>query len=224
MKLPMNSVIRRYSSIMLLLTLVSLPITLKAQAHKVPVPIEVFFGDHQLYFEMVVAKQFAPESRLGFFTVATFSAEYNDLSDVDITIPAHLFYTFWKGFSVIGGGSANSVAGFAPYTGFQHTFASRQILAVTEASFYLNSENDFKIFGIYEFKPPINEKWSFYTRLQFIYNTSLKEGTHNRSFLYLRAGVQRESIMFGLGANLDQYGPFKSFEDNYGVFVRYNLD
>ena len=224
MKRPINPRIKRFTTLIILIIILSLPITLQAQAHKVPVPIEVFFGDQQLYFEMVVAKQFAPESRLGFFTVATFSAEYNDLSDVDITIPAHLFYTFWKGFSVIGGGSANSVAGFAPYTGFQHTFASRQILAVTEASFYLNSENDFKIFGIYEFKPPINEKWSLYTRLQFIYNTSLKEGAHNRSYLYLRAGVQRGSIMFGLGANLDQYGPFKTFEDNYGLFVRYNLD
>jgi len=224
MKRTIRTSMIRYARFILLLTLAGLPITLQAQAHKVPVPIELFFGDQQLYFEMVVNKQFAPESRLGFFTVATFSAEYNDLSDVDITIPAHLYYTFWKGFSVIGGGSANSVVGFDPYTGFQHTFASRQFLAVTVASFYLNSENDFQIFGLYEYKLPINEKWSFYSRLQFLYNTSLKEGSHNRSYLYLRAGVQRESIMFGLGANLDQYGPFKTFEDNYGVFVRYNLD
>lgn len=215
---------KRLVILILLITGVSLPITLQAQTHKVPVPIELFFGDQQLSFEMVVKKQFAPESRLGFFSVATFSAEYNDLSDVDITIPAHIYYTFWKGFSVIGGGSANSVVGFSPYAGFQHNFASRQILAVTVASFSLNTENDFKIFGLYEYKPPINEKWSFYTRLQFIYNTSLKEGTHNRSYLYLRAGVKRESIMFGLGANLDQYGPYKTFEDNYGVFVRYNLN
>jgi len=210
--------------LILLMTGVNLPLTLQAQTHKVPVPVELFFGDQQLSFEMVVNKQFAPESRLGFFSVATFSAKYNDLTNVEITIPAHLYYTFWKGLSVTGGGSVNSVVGFSPYTGFQHIFASRQILAVTVASLYLNTENDFEIFGLYEYKPPINEKWSFYSRLQFIYNTSLKEGNHNRSYLYLRAGVKRESIMFGLGANLDQYGPFKTFEDNYGLFVRYNLD
>lgn len=195
----------------------------QAQAPKPPLPAEIFFGNEQLYFQLVVKKSFTPESRLGFFTVATYSALYADLSDVNITLPAHLYYNFWKGFSAVGGAAINSVVGFSPYAGFQHNYASRKVLAVTVASFYLNADNDFKVFGLYEYKPPINETWSFYSRLQFIYNTSLKEGSHNRSYLYLRAGLKRKSFIFGLGANLDQYGPFKDFEDNYGVFVRWEF-
>jgi hypothetical protein len=74
-------------------------ISLLAQAPKPPIPVELFFGNGQLYFEMVVTKQFAPESRLGLFMVARYSTEYDDFSDVDITIPAHLYYNFWKGIT-----------------------------------------------------------------------------------------------------------------------------
>ena len=160
---------------------------------------------------------------MGIFTIATYSADYADLSDVNITMPMHLFYKVWKGFSVTGGSSVNSVIGFSPYAGLQHNYVSRKFLAVTVPSLSLDGESDFKIFGLYEYKPPLNEIWSFYSRLQFIYNTSLKEESHNRSYLYLRAGVKWKSLAFGLGANLDRYGPHKEFQDNYGLFIRYDL-
>ena len=208
----------------LILSLILLPVCMNAQPPKPPIPVEILAGHDHLYFQMVVKKQFAQESRLGYFTVATYSAKYEDMTDVNITMPVHLYYNVWKGFAPIAGGAMNSVAGFSPYAGFQHNYASRQILAVTVASFYINSEVDFKVFGLYEYKPPINDKWSFYSRLQFIYNTSLKEGTHNRSYIYLRAGLKKDAMVFGVGANLDQYGPFKTFEDNYGLFLRWEFN
>ncbi len=39
----------------------------------------------------------------------------------------------------------------------------------------------------------------------------------------LRAGVRRNALSFGLGTNLAQYGPEKSFKENYGVFVKWDL-
>ena len=75
-------------------------------------------------------------------------------------------------------------------------------------------------------KPPVPVEFMFgHEKLNFqlLYNTSLKEGNHNRSYVYLRAGLKRQSLIFGLGANLDQFGPHKHFEDNYGVFIGYEL-
>jgi hypothetical protein len=207
----------------LILSLPGFTPSLEAQTSAPPLPVEFLFSDKQLYFQMVVKKQFAPEGRLGYFTVATYSSSYDDFSNVKITMPMHLYYNIWKGFSPVGGAAINSVVGFSPYTGLQHNYSSRKILSVTVASFYINAEHDFKVFGLYEYKPRINENWSLYSRLQFMYNTSLKEGTHNRSYIYLRVGVKKESLIFGLGANLDQYGPFKTFEDNYGAFVRWEF-
>ncbi len=201
-------------------------IILFAQAPEPPLPIEMFFGNKQLYFQLVVKKKFSANSRFGFFTVATYSADYNfneEAAQNSITIPVQLSYDLGKGFGVMAGTDINSEGGFAPIVGPQYNFASRQFLAVSVLSFFLNEDQDVKLFGLYEYKPPINEKWAIYTRVQFIYNHSLAEGSHNRSYLYLRGGLKRNAFIFGLGANLDQFGPRKRFQDNYGVFARWEF-
>ena len=48
-------------------------------------------------------------------------------------------------------------------------------------------------------------------------------GFHNRSFLYLRAGLKKGPLGFGLGANFDAYGPGKTARENYGVFTRWEF-
>lgn len=195
-----------------------------AQAAKPPLPIEAFFGQENLYFQMVVKKNFDPKNRFNFFSVATFTADYaNERSENNILIPAQFSYTFWKGVGIMAGAEANSGPGFAPIAGLQYNFASRKFLIVQVASFFLNEENDFKIFGLYEFKPSISENWAIYSRLQYIYNFSIQDGSHNRSYLYLRAGLKRKSFIFGAGANLDLFGPTKIFRDNYGGFVRWEF-
>ncbi|SFG48036.1 hypothetical protein SAMN04487988_104135 [Algoriphagus hitonicola] len=196
-----------------------------AQAPEPPIPIEIMPSSDQLYFQMVVKKQFAPTSQFNFFTVTTFTANYqNDMRKSSVLIPAQIQYEFGKkGFGVMAGGEMNSVIGFYPVFGPLHTYASKEFLAVTVATFYVNQEQDFKLFGLYEYKPVLSEKWTLYTRLQFIYNQSIREGDHNRSYLYLRAGLKKGPMIFGIGANLDQFGPDKQYRDSFGLFVRWEL-
>lgn len=199
--------------------------SLRAQPPAAPLPVELFFGNRELYFQLVVKKDFAPAGRFDFFSVATFSSDYGreETSDYRITIPVQFGYDLGGGFGVIAGTDINSVVGFAPIVGPRHNFVSRKFLAVTVASFFLNEDHDVKLFGLYEYKPPLSDKLSLYTRLQFIYNHNLRGGVHNRSYLYLRAGLKRESFVFGLAANLDQFGPKKQYADNYGVFARWEF-
>jgi len=194
-----------------------------AQAPEPPLPIELMPGNNSLYFQMVVKKKFAPESRFGFFSVATYTVPWDDFSRVDITLPVLFTYNLGKGFALTAGGRINNVIGFNPLAGLQHTYASKQILTVTVASLFLNEYSDGEIFGLYEYKPPLNEKWSIYSRLQFLYVHGLEDNQHGRSYLYLRAGVKRNALAFGVGTNLDRYGPDKIFKENYGVFVKWDL-
>lgn len=197
---------------------------LKAQHHDPPIPVEVFFGNQQINYQTTVKKLFSPESKFGFFNLATFTTDYkNDASEDFLLIESQLSYTIKGGFGMMAGTFINSFTGFSPILGPQHTYASRQVLAVTIASFFLNEKNDFQIFGLYEYKPPLAKKWVLYNRLQFIYSHSLKYDFHNRSYLYLRSGLKKEAFVFGLGANLDQYGPTKRFGDNYGLFIRWEF-
>lgn len=207
---------------LLLLLLLAMPSVLRAQFQKpkVPTPVEFMAGHERLFFQMVVKKEFAPESKFGFLSVATFTADYsNDLNEMDLVMPVLISYNFYKNFGLVAGTTINNKVGFAPLAGVQHEFANKEWVAVSIASFFLNSSRSVELFGIYEYKPKINDSLGLYTRLQYMYIHGFAENLHARSFLQLRAGLKKEALSFGLGANLDQYGPEKVFKPNYGIFV-----
>lgn len=195
-----------------------------AQKSAAPIPIEILGGHKELYYQMVIKRPFTPQSKFDIFGLATYSANYeNDITENRVIIITQISYNIGKGFGVMAGTDINSFSGFSPIVGPQHNFSNKKILAVTVASFFLNESSDFKLFGLYEYKPQINEQWGFYSRFQFIYNHSLKEKNHNVSYIYLRAGLKRKAFIFGLGANVDWSGPNKDFSENYGGFVRWEF-
>ncbi|WP_198675211.1 hypothetical protein [Pleomorphovibrio marinus] len=197
-----------------------LPISLFAQAPKIPTPVEMMAGHDRLFFQMVVTKKFAPESRFGFLSVSTFSTDYsNGMENLDLVMPVMVNYTFYKNIGLVAGTTVNNQVGFSPLAGLQHAFANREWVAVSIASFFLNSSRNVELFGIYEYKPKLSTTFDLYTRLQYMYIHGFSLNQHARSFLQLRTGLKKEAFSFGVGANLDQYGPEKVFKPNYGVFV-----
>jgi len=211
---------------LLLIAFFYTPIFVHAQAPTPPIPLELMFGNDRLDFQMVVKRNFTPQSKFSILAIAVFSENYGKekkLGD-SVVIPFQVNYALGKsGLSLAVGGEANSVAGFGTTVGLSHSKATKEILAITVLSYQLSSDQNLKIFGIYEYKPALNEKWSIYSRLQLTYNQGMAEGFHNRSFLYLRAGLKKGPLGFGLGANFDAYGPNKVARENYGVFTRWEF-
>lgn len=191
---------------------------------KVPIPVEAMAGHERLFFQMVMKKKFSPESRFGFLSVSAISSAYdNNAKDLDIVLPILVNYTLYKGFAAVAGGTVNNKVGTAPLVGLQHSFANKEWVAVTITSLFLNEKRNAELFGIYEYKPALSAKVNLYTRLQLLYAHSTSEDAHARSFLQLRAGLKMNALNFGLGANLDQYGPEKTYKPNYGVFVGWSF-
>ena len=197
-----------------------------AQIGPPPIPAEIMFGNERLDFQLVLKRDFTSTSKFSLLAIGVFSENYDKEKTLgnSIVIPVQVNYSFGnKGFAVSVGAEANSNAGFKPTLGFQHVYASRKLLALTVFSFLLSDQTDAKIFGLYEFKPSVTVKWNLYTRLQFVYNGQLSENLHNRSFLYLRAGLKNGPLAFGLGANWDEYGSNKLSTTNFGVFTRWDF-
>lgn len=191
-----------------------------------PTPLELVVGHEQLNFQLVVKRRFTPESKFDILVISVFSENWdkNDQLGNSIVIPFQASYRIGeKGFSVAAGGEANSVVGFSPTTGVTHNYISKKILAISVFNYFINESQDLKFFGLYEYKPPINETWSMYTRLQMVYNHSLAENAHNRSFLYLRVGLEKGPLGFGIGANWDQFGSDSVTKNNFGVFTRWEF-
>ena len=197
-----------------------------AQAPAPPLPMELMFGNERLDYQLVMKRNFTPTSKFSVLAIAVFSENYGKgkkLGD-SVVIPFQVNYALGKsGLSLAAGAEANSVAGFGTTLGLSHSKASKEILAITVLSYQLTSAQNLKIFGLYEYKPALNEKWSVYSRLQLTYNQGMAAGFHNRSFVYLRAGLKKGPLGFGLGANFDAYGPSKVARENYGVFTRWEF-
>jgi hypothetical protein len=186
-----------------------------------PMPVEVMVGDRGLNFQMSTSKQFSSESKFGFFNVTSFFADYkNAVSKNEIFSQSLLTLKVWKKLSAVSGFSINHFTGFKPTAGLQFVHADRKFLVVIQPQMGLTETHHFENFSLIEFKPKINEKWGIYTRLQGVidYTPSLK--THNRSYVYLRAGASYKNYQFGLGSNFDFYGPAKHNQNNFGVFAR----
>ena len=197
-----------------------------AQAPNPPTPIEFMFGHERMDFQLVFKRNFTPQSKFSVLAIAVFSENYakgKRLGD-SVVIPFQVNYALGKsGLSLVAGAEANSVTGLGTTLGLSHNKASKEILAISVLSYQLSSAQNLKFFGLYEYKPALTEKLSLYSRLQITYNQGMAEGFHNRSFLYLRAGLKKGPLGFGLGANFDAYGPSKVARENYGVFTRWEF-
>lgn len=207
----------------LMVFLLSFEQPLKGQITSPPIPIELMAGNKDVYFQMVVKKGLKPQSRFQFFGISTYTAANNNFRTADLISIGQLSYTIFKGFGTFVGADVNSFSGLSVIAGPQHSFASANWLAITTMSFFINENNDLKVFGLYEFKPMINEKIGLYSRIQSIYNFSTVNKEHNVSYVYLRMGIKLKACIIGAAANLNWSGPKKIFEDNLGIFVRYEL-
>lgn len=197
---------------------------LHGQNPVVPIPVEVMFGNEQFFFQMSIKRDFSPKSKFGFFSVVSYTANYQEsLNSNSIVVPVQFTYNLKKGFAFISGFENSSKSGVHPIIGFQHSFANRKFLTVSQFTTSLNASLDSKFFGLYEFKPPINQKLTFYNRLQMLYIHNVKETQHERSYLMLRSGIKKGPFAFGLAANLDQFGPKRKYKDNFGLFSRWEF-
>ncbi|MDP5121320.1 MAG: hypothetical protein NWQ46_06990, partial [Spirosomaceae bacterium] len=183
-------------------------ISLIAQKPVPPIPFELFVGHDALFVQNVVKRSFTEESRFSLFNLATYNHRFqtnNEENDMDVV--SQFNYELFKGFGLMAGAEMNSAVGFSPIVGVEHSFASRKWLAVTIFSYFTNDKNDASLFGLYEFKPSLNNNVALYSRAQFMLNRSLSTGAHNRSFIQIRLGLKQKQLRYGLAANLDRYGP-----------------
>lgn len=189
-----------------------------------PIPAEVMVGNDRLTYQIVVNKGFSQKSKFGFLTVSTFAVDYeNNKADNDYMTPVFLNYKITQGFGVTSGVAVNSNWGFRPFIGLQYIYANQKILALVIPSFYLTESHNFETLALIEYKPKLNNRLGLYSRLQILMSQNMESDHHDRSYIYGRIGLSYKRVGFGLGTNLDWYGPLKLQKENYGVFVRYEF-
>lgn len=188
-----------------------------------PINTELLFSNRGIAFQMIIDKKFKSIPKLGVFSVTSLVGEWDDDKINDYMTQSSLTYEIVKGLKLAGGFHVTPVKGMRPIAGLIYTKANPNWLFVV--NFRIDFSKDTNVEGMFlvEYKPKINDKWRFYSRAQALYEYSTVIDMQTRSYVMTRAGLSYKEITFGIGTNVDYYGPEKHNENSIGGFLSFLL-
>lgn len=188
-----------------------------------PINTELLGSNRGLAFQMIIDKKFKSIPKLGIFSVTSLVGEWDNDQINDYMTQASLTYEVLKGLKLAGGFHVTPVKGMRPITGIIYTVANPTWLFVANSRIDFSKDSNVEGLVLVEYKPKINDKWRFYSRLQALYEYNTIIDMQTRSYLMARAGLSYNEFSFGLGSNIDYYGPEKHNENSFGGFVSFLL-
>lgn len=186
--------------------------------------LELFKGLDKTTFNLLSSHQINEANSLNLTTLGFFenygSNENRGFNEVGIQ--PTLFWNFSKSFSIGPSIYYNSIAGFSQRISAKYTSKSERLLIVLIPTIghYQQEKNIYaEAFAQFQFNVPIKESISFWMNGQFltVWDTFT---THSRSFQQLRTGISIKKQQFGVGLDLDRYGPEALSRRAIGIYYR----
>ena len=184
-----------------------------------PVNTELLFSNRGLAFQMIVDKKFNSYPKFGIFSVTYLVGEWGEDSINDYMTQSSVTYEIMKGLKLATGFHVTTVKGMRPIAGLIYTVSNQTWLLVANTRIDFSKDTNLEGLFILEFKPEINEKWRFYSRIQSLYEYNTAIDSQTRSYIMARAGLSYKEFSFGLGSNLDYYGAEKININSFGAFL-----
>lgn len=188
-----------------------------------PINTELLFSNRGIAFQMIIDKKFNSIPKLGVFSVTSLVGEWDDDKINDYMTQSSLTYEIVKGLKLAGGFHVTPVKGMRPIAGLIYTKANPNWLFVVNSRIDFSKDTNVEGMFLVEYKPKINDKWRFYSRAQALYEYSTVIDMQTRSYVMTRAGLSYKEITFGIGTNVDYYGPEKHNENSIGGFLSFLL-
>jgi hypothetical protein len=190
---------------------------------KPPINTDILLSNRGMTFQMIINKNFQTIPKLGFFSVTNLVGEWNTNQVNDYMTQASLTFEIAKGFKLSSGFHLTPVTGIRPSAGLIYSFANQNWLVVSNPRVDLAKDVNVEELLLVEYKPKINDKLHFYSRIQCLYGYNTSSHEHSRSYVNTRAGITYREFSFGAGTNIDYYGPMKHNENSFGGFVSFLL-
>lgn len=187
--------------------------------HNPPINVEALFSNRGMTFQMIIDKKFRSVPRLGFFSVTNLVGEWDNNNVDDYMTQANITFDLIKGLRLSGGFHLTPATGIRPSAGLIYSFANPDWLLVVNPRIDLSQNVNVEGLLLAEYKPKLNEKLRFYSRLQSLYAHTPSINKHARSYVVARAGISYKEFTFGAGTNIDYYGPTKHNENSLGGFL-----
>jgi hypothetical protein len=202
--------------------------TANVKAQDAPIPIELFAGNKELGFQLMVSKQFSPQSNFGFFNVTSFDGSYQQTNQIsDFLSQSYVTAEIWHGFSIVGGlsaiGSSNSPLTVRPTAGLQYLLVRKDFVLVLLPRFDLTQTYNFETFAVLEYKPMLSKNWGIYTSVQGLYNYNTKLGYNEIVEIDLLLGLSYKNFQFGVFSIPDFNGVYTTSTNHFGLFIKTDL-
>ncbi|MCL9807966.1 hypothetical protein [Flavobacterium luminosum] len=185
-----------------------------------PINVETLVGDRGVSFQMIIDKKIKSIPRLGFFSVTDINSDWGVQNLQDHMTQASLTVDLFKGLKLGAGFHNTPVTGIRPSASLIYAHASEDWFFIVVPRVDLSKDANLEGLALVEYKPKISDQWRLYTRLQGVYAHTMSQDLHARSYFRARAGVSYKEFAFGLGSNVEYYGPLKHNENNFGGFVQ----
>ncbi|MCL9770204.1 hypothetical protein NAT47_07225 [Flavobacterium sp. HXWNR69] len=185
-----------------------------------PINVETLVGNRGVSFQMIIDKQIKSIPQLGFFSVTDINSDWSEQNLQDHMTQASLTYKVFNGLKVAAGFHNTPVTGIRPSASLIYTFKNNNWLIIAVPRVDLSKDANLEGLALIEYKPKINDKWNLYTRLQGVYTHTMSLDLHARSYFRARLGLSYKEFAFGVGSNVEYYGPLKHNENNVGGFVQ----
>lgn len=203
-------------------TTVSAQETEPAPVNNPPVNVEVMPGSRGISFQLTLDKKLGSVPKIGFFGVTDFNADWGNDQLSDMMVIGKATVDLFNGVK-FGAGFQSTPGGIRPSAALIYTYANPNWLVIAMPRVDVSKDANIEGFGIIEYKPEINQRWRFYSRLQGTYVHAMSSDLHTRSYIRGRAGLTYKEFTFGIGANMEYYGPLKHNENNIGGFLQVAL-
>lgn len=184
-----------------------------------PINAEVLLSNRGMTFQAIIDKKFTSAPKFGFFSVTNLVGEWDTNKVDDYMTQASLTYDLFKGVKFTGGFHTSSATGIRPTVGVMYNYGSPDWLIVVYPRVDLSKDSNVEGLVLAEYKPKINDNWRFYSRIQGLYAYTMNIEKHSRSYIQARAGLSYKEFTFGIGTNIDYYGPTKHNENSFGGFL-----
>lgn len=186
-------------------------------AYSQPIPVELMTGHRYASVNVVLSRNFAETSRLGFFHLNTITMDYDEKDNHDFTLQDLLFYEPIKNFRITGG-AAYGKFGFRPTAGMQYVNTGKVLFIMISPRINFDREPTYNFFSIVRYKHRLSENTKLYLGIQLLNVFDANE--HIKSYQWVRTGLEIKGIQFGLAAGLDEVGPQPNAKSNFGLFIR----
>jgi hypothetical protein len=202
------------------------------------IPFEVLVGNKQTLYFAYIQKDLDSIGRWNIFSQGLYSVNYKDISLNSISIDNQLTYQLNNWLGISAGGSFDGVQ-FTPSLGLSLGYLSRKgDFSITAfPTIQLAKPMASELFTLINYSPKFNEKWGAFSQLIIGTNLGLQKEypnqkreilniftRHNISNQLLRIGLNyKQKFQFGLGADFAQFGMNEGKFENFGIFLRYQL-